>query len=95
MSFLFFLAKVAVLVGTIYILGNKKFKNALIMLIGQVIVVSVGFAYLIVPYFSESLDFDIGFLYKIMATIDSIGMVIFAAGFILMALRIKDAGGVE
>lgn len=95
MPFLFFLAKVAVLVGTVFILGNKQFKSALIMLIGQVIVVSIGFLYLIIPYFSESLNFDISILYKLLGSIDSIGTLIFAAGFILMALRIKETKEVE
>ena len=92
-TILYFIIKIVVLVATIMIVSSKKFPEAFIMLIGQIIIVFVGFYYLFGRIFIRIIE-NLQLLRVINKTaniFNIIGMIVFAVGLLLVALKIKSS----
>ena len=89
MLYLYFILKIVVLYGAFFIFSSRKFRNAIIILIGQAILVSVSFFYIVIPILFANPSNDISMVFKLIEIANIVGTLIFAFGFIVLARDIK------
>lgn len=90
MTFLFFVLKIALLVGVIMIFLKKKSAGSIVMMIGQIVVVLSGLNNYIIRGLINFVDYELASIfYKINNGIYFIGMLAFAIGIIVFAVNLK------